>query len=415
MAKEIRVVELFAGVGGFRVGLEDASDRFRTVWADQWEPVRKNQFAFDCYNSHFAGTGSVNVNVDINEVQDQVPEHDLLVGGFPCQDYSVASTRARGIEGKKGVLWWNIDHIVGSLRPKYLLLENVDRLIRSPVNQRGRDFAIILRCLADKGYYVEWRVINAADYGFQQRRKRTFIFGCRGDQPFAQERLHEDPEKVLMETGFFATKFPMKKKVPEDSVRSYSVSAEKYEKLTDISNKFREHFYNAGVMQGYEAYTRDYVPVYEECRLPLGDLLDSGVPEKYFIAEDDLPAWKYMKGAKKLDRKHSDGTSYKYSEGAIPYPDILSRAARTMLTSEGLKNRSSHVVLDKETERYRKITPEEAEKINGFPVGWTDTGMNDRQRYFCMGNALVVPLITRMGERILEIEDGKKGRRKGAS
>ena len=414
MAKEIRVVELFAGVGGFRVGLEDASDRFRTVWADQWEPGRKNQFAFDCYNRHFAGTGSVNVNVDINEVQDQVPEHDLLVGGFPCQDYSVASTRARGIEGKKGVLWWNIDHIVGALRPKYLLLENVDRLLRSPVNQRGRDFAIILRCLADKDYYVEWRVINAADYGFQQRRRRAFIFGCRKDHAFAQDRLNEGPEKILTKTGFFATKFPMEKEVPENSMEVYSVSCEKYGDLTDISDNFSGHFYHAGVMRGHDVYTRDYVPMYEECRLPLGKLLDSDVPDKYYIAEDDLQKWEYMKGAKKIDRKHSDGTHYLYAEGAIPYPDILGRAARTMLTSEGTKNRSSHVVLDEKTQRYRMITPEEAEKINGFPAGWTDTGMTDRQRYFCMGNALVVPLITRMGERILEI-DGRKKRRKSSS
>ncbi|WP_201013604.1 DNA cytosine methyltransferase [Candidatus Methanomethylophilus sp. 1R26] len=161
-------------------------------------------------------------------------------------------------------------------------------------------------------------------------------------------------------------------------------------------------------------YTRDYVPMYEECRLPLGKLLDSGVSDKYYIAEDDLQKWEYMKGAKKIDRKHSNGKHYLYTEGAIPYPDILGRAARTMLTSEGTKNRSSHVVLDEKTQRYRMITPEEAEKINGFPAGWTDTGMTDRQRYFCMGNALVVPLITRMGERILEI-DGRKKRRKSSS
>ncbi|MGI6009222.1 MAG: DNA (cytosine-5-)-methyltransferase [Methanomethylophilus sp.] len=414
MAKDIRVVELFAGVGGFRVGLEDASKRFKTVWADQWEPGSKTQFAFECYDRRFAGTDSVNVNEDINKVQDEVPEHDLLVGGFPCQDYSVAATKARGIQGKKGVLWWNIDHIIGNLHPKYVLLENVDRLLRSPVNQRGRDFAIILRCLADKGYYVEWRVINAADYGFQQRRRRTFIFACRRNQRFAEDRMMEGAGGIIDKTGFFATKFPIEHDASDLPYSRFSLSPRYFKDLTNISNEFTGHFYHAGVMQGYEVQTRDYVPVYEECRYPLGKMLDPDVPERYYIKDEDLPKWEYMKGAKKVPRKHSDGSDYLYTEGAIPYPDILDRAARTMLTSEGTKNRSSHIVPDPKTQRLRIITPEEAERINGFPPGWTDTGMSERQRYFCMGNALVVPLITRMGERILEIEDGK-GRRRGAS
>src|SRR3954462_4428561 len=168
-----RVVELFAGVGGFRVALERSG--WQTVWANQWEPSTKAQHAADCYRRHW-DDGTL-VNADIATVIDDVPEHDLLVGGFPCQDYSVAKTlnQAHGIEGKKGVLWWQIYRILEDRRPRFVFLENVDRLLKSPATQRGRDFAIILACLSDLGYLVEWRVVNAADHGFPQRRRRVLI------------------------------------------------------------------------------------------------------------------------------------------------------------------------------------------------------------------------------------------------
>ena len=126
----IKVVELFAGVGGFRLGLEQASKDFETIWANQWEPGKKAQYAFDCYNYHFGKKGGVNKwsNVDINKAKKHCPDCDLLVGGFPCQDYSVAATKAKGIKGKKGVLWWDIRDILEKKRPSYVLLENVDRL-----------------------------------------------------------------------------------------------------------------------------------------------------------------------------------------------------------------------------------------------------------------------------------------------
>ena len=158
--KEVKVIELFAGVGGFRVGLDRAdADFFKTIWANQWEPATKVQHAAMVYEKNF-GVGSV-VNYDINQVKtEDIPDHDMLVGGFPCQDYSVATTlsNSKGIEGKKGVLWWSIYRILkekGTSRPEVVFLENVDRLLLSPASQRGRDFAIILECLNELGYIVE--------------------------------------------------------------------------------------------------------------------------------------------------------------------------------------------------------------------------------------------------------------------
>lgn len=400
----IRVVELFAGVGGLRVGLEKASPVFKTVWADQWEPGRKDQFAFKCYDSHFRDTGSVNVNEDINKVWQEVPEHDLLTGGFPCQDYSVASTSAKGIEGKKGVLWWNIHDIIRNRKPRYVLLENVDRLLRSPVKQRGRDFGIILRCLADDGYYVEWRVVNAAEYGLQQRRRRTFIFACRNDTGFAEGMSGEQAETVVSEKGFFARTFPVKETVVPSKLDSFSVSEAKCGDLVQMSKDFEAHFFNSGVMSGYEVYTRETEPDYKGEYVTLGSILQQDADDSFVVRGDELEKWKYMKGSKAEERHHSDGSLYFYKEGAIPFPDILDRAGRTMLTSEGTKNRSSHLILDPVSGEYRRITPLECERLNGFPDNWTDTGMSERQRYFCMGNALVVQLITMMGRTVAEID-----------
>ena len=182
MAKHIiKVVELFAGVGGFRIGLEGASDAYETIWNNQWEPSTQRQDASLVYQARFGRKGHSNKDINTVATHD-IPDHDLLVGGFPCQDYSVAATLSKsgGIEGKKGVLWWQIYRILnekGDKRPQYIFFENVDRLLNSPATQRGRDFAIILSSLADLGYVVEWRVINAAEYGMPQRRRRTYIVG----------------------------------------------------------------------------------------------------------------------------------------------------------------------------------------------------------------------------------------------
>ncbi len=208
MTSTITVVELFAGVGGFRIGLEAASSRYETVWANQWEPGRKSQHAYDCYVHHF-GQSINHSNEDISVAKTQVPEHTLLVGGFPCQDYSVAATNAKGIQGKKGVLWWEINDILTQQRPSFVLLENVDRLIKSPAKQRGRDFGIILRCMTDLGYDVEWRVINAADYGFMQKRRRVFIFGYHKSTKHKLNVANMTPFNLIQQQGFFAVPFPI--------------------------------------------------------------------------------------------------------------------------------------------------------------------------------------------------------------
>ena len=394
--RRIRVVELFAGVGGFRVGLERCNKEiFQTVWANQWEPGQSGQWAYKCYCQRFGDDANC-VNRDIAAVIDSIPDHDLLVGGFPCQDYSVASSGAKGIEGKKGVLWWSIHKIIQKCHPQYILLENVDRLLKSPAKQRGRDFGIILKCLDMEGYQAEWRVINAADYGQVQRRRRIFIFASRKATPI------KNPQQWLRKDGFFARVFPvLSEPVPK---KSSHADLNRYADLIQITEEFQCPFWSSGIMAEGQIYSEELVPDYNGASMVLDDIVShDAVDEKYILSPEERPKWQTMKGAKKILRTSKSGFEYLFSEGAIAFPDPLDRPARTMLTSEGTPNRSTHIITDPATGKLRRLTPEECEQINGFDVGWTDTGMPHRQRYFIMGNALVVPLIEKMATHLLEI------------
>lgn len=401
----IRTVELFAGVGGFRLGLEVASDRFQIIWANQWEPSMSEQYAFDCYTAHF-GSGKHHVCQDIAKVKDDIPDHDLLVGGFPCQDYSIMKKNSAGIEGPKGVLWWQIDDILRKKRPKYILLENVDRILRSPAKQCGRDFSIILRCLYEKGYAVEWRVINAADHGYAQRRRRTFIIAyhnqtkrfrqlAEGVCVYGLKHMH----RYIMEQAVMAKAFPV-----SGHSRIYSenwIDEMIYPELSDISQHQRANYYNAGVMMNGHIYSVDVKP-HLHPPIPLRDILENGaVADHHFLLDRDMPQWVYAKGAKRERRQRRDGSEYWFCEGNVQFPEPLDRPSRTILTSETQIGRTSHVVMDPSTGRLRTLTPTECERLNGFPDGWTDTGMPEKMRYFCMGNALVVPLITKIGQALL--------------
>lgn len=403
----IRTVELFAGVGGFRLGLEASSDRFQIIWANQWEPSMREQYAFECYTSHF-GSSKHHVCQDISKVKTDVPDHDLLVGGFPCQDYSIMKKHSVGIEGPKGKLWWQIDDILREKRPKYMLLENVDGLIRSPAKQPGRDFSIILRCLYEKGYAVEWRVINAADYGYAQRRRRIFIMAYHNQteifRNFAENVCIyglKSMHKHVMENGILAKAFPL-----QNHSRSYVeswIDELEYADISTVSRNQQVQLYNSGIMMNGRIYSVDVTP-HRVISIPIRDILEQvPIDEHYFLRDKDMARWIYAKGAKHEKRQRQDGSQYYFSEGSVQFPEPLDKPSRTMLTSESQVSRTSHVVQDSMTGCLRVLTPIECERLNGFPDGWTDTGMPERIRYFCMGNALVVPLVTRIGGIIAAI------------
>lgn len=409
---EKTVIELFAGVGGFRVGFNNIkgfdkkgkaieNGPFEFVWANQWEPSTKTQHAFDCYNIRFP-EATRNSNVDITKVdKNTIPNHTVLCGGFPCQDYSVARSLKdeKGIEGKKGVLWWEINEILKVKRPPFVLLENVDRLLKAPAKQRGQAFGIILRCFADLGYGVQWQVINAADFGHPQKRRRTFIFAFHNTTNYYKsfENNTDYSQEDVQEATIFSI-FPCSL-IYADKEKTADLSVKKYKTVADISERFKFEFENAGFMLDYKVITAKLKASYDGHVKTLKECLDSkNVPEYCYKA--NIKKFEYLKGAKKIERTAANGHKYFYSEGPVPFPDKLNSPARTMLTSEGTVNRSSHLILDPISKEYRILTPVECERLDEFPDDWTNTGMPEKRRYFMMGNALVCGIIKTLGEQI---------------
>ncbi|MBQ4392162.1 MAG: DNA (cytosine-5-)-methyltransferase [Prevotella sp.] len=410
MAKKrchIRVVELFAGVGGFRIGLEGASDAYETIWNNQWEPSTQHQDASLVYQARFGSKGHSNKDINLVKTED-IPDHDLLVGGFPCQDYSVAATLSRsgGIEGKKGVLWWQIYRILkekGDKRPQYVFFENVDRLTNSPATQRGRDFAIILASLSDLGYAVEWRIINAADYGMPQRRRRTYILGYLRDSIVGQKM--ERIEDWVEYDGVMARAFEFRPKA--GSVSEFDIKGT-LEMVSDGFNKGKKDspFGNAGMMSDRHVYSVDAEAVYDGPRQTLGgNLVDENlVPEDFFIPKDELSKWEYEKGAKKIERVSKEGYKYLFSEGGMAFPDSLEQPSRTIITGEGgtAPSRFKHVVKTK-SGRYRRLLPIELERLNMFPDNHTlHPEVSDGRRAFLMGNALVCGIVEQIGKSLYQ-------------
>lgn len=410
--KVIKVVELFAGVGGFRIGLNQASNtkvKYETVWSSQWEPGVKTQHASDIYVKKFGKSG--HSCEDIRKVVDDkfhiIPEHHLLVGGFPCQDYSVARTanQANGLVGKKGVLWWSIFDLLkksGKKAPDFLLLENVDRLLKSPTKQRGRDFAVMISSLSSLGYVVEWRVINAAEYGFPQRRRRVFILAYKKGTVPNKEARNSTPEEWLGKKGIIAKGFPAYKSDTE--ISTFNIDSDP----TDVSENFSEDspkispFLNAGLMIDNVVYTQKLTPKYNGKKTILRDVLidEKDVPDEFYIDESSLDRWKYLKNGKTEKRCTKDGFEYNYSEGGMVFPDNLDNASRTIVTGEGgaSPSRFKHVVKTKNG-RLRRLTPLELERLNMFPDNHTE-GASDTKRAFIMGNALVVAVIKKLGESL---------------
>lgn len=413
--QNIRIVELFAGVGGFRLGLEKSSNsnlEAKVVWSNQWEPSTKRQHASEVYEARFGKNN--HSNEDIAKVLiSEIPEHDLLVGGFPCQDYSVATTlkNSKGLQGKKGVLWWEIYRILNESKskPKYLFLENVDRLLKSPSKQRGRDFAIMLKSLGNLGYAVEWRVINAADYGMPQRRRRVFILGYLKGTKIYKDLKKSDAEDWIFKAGILAKSFPA----------NFEKNDQKFQLKDDVktvSDTFNlggklSPFNNSGLYINNDVYTVKSKAEFEGKRTKLKDILvsDKEVPDEFYISEEELDKWNYLKGAKKEVRETKDGFKYNYAEGAMIFPDSLDNASRTIITGEGGKSASRFKHVIKTKKGYRRLTPVELERLNMFPDNHTQLdGVTDTKRAFFMGNALVVGVVEKIGKTLFDaISEGK--------
>ena len=417
--KKLKVIELFAGVGGFRLGLEKSN--FRVIWSNQWEPTTKTQHASLVYEKRFGKEH--HSNEDISTVPtSEIPDHDVLVGGFPCQDYSVATTlnNSKGLKGKKGVLWWSIHRILEEKKnkPKYLILENVDRLLKSPATQRGRDFGVMLQSLNHLGYAVEWRVINAAEYGMPQRRRRVFILGYHKSSVIYKRLKKQDNIRWLDSDGTFAKAFPVKEII---SFKELELKGNLVSLTNDFNKKGKlSPFQNSGLLIDGKTITAKTLASYNGKFSVLNDILQNGeVTNEFFIVDKPLKniksivnkddnirtistekqMWEYLKGAKKEKRRTKEGYEYNYAEGGMIYPDALDNASRTIITGEGGKSpsRFKHVV--ETVKGLRRLTPIELERLNMFPDDHTKLdGISDNKRAFFMGNALVVGVVEIIGK-----------------
>jgi DNA (cytosine-5)-methyltransferase 1 len=420
----IKVCELFAGVGGFRLGLEgwkgksatsgyklDLQSNFEVVFSNQWEPSTKTQHASVIYEDKWGKEGHSNIDIQSLDVE-SIPYHDLIVGGFPCQDYSVATTlkNSKGLIGKKGVLWWSIHKILSESKtpPNYLFFENVDRLLISPSTQRGRDFAIILQSLNSLGYAVEWRVINAADFGFPQRRKRVFILGYKKGTAYYEKISQIDSETFLFQESLITKAFPVSKLDAREIPSTFQLEDD----IVELSNNFNaQHhdgkFENAGFMIDGKVSTIKAIPNYEgDCMFLKDIVVKTKVESSFYINKEDWDKWQYLKGAKRETRKNSSGFEYNYSEGGMIFPDSLDKPSRTIITGEGgaSASRFKHVI---STEfGYRRLTPIELERLNMFPDNHTlNDSISDSKRAFLMGNALVIGVVERIGNELQNIID----------
>jgi DNA (cytosine-5)-methyltransferase 1 len=465
--KEIRVVELFAGVGGFRLGLEGRNKKssssnyekpftspYKVVWSNQWEPSSSRsgelQEANMVYHYNWPDTpDSKHYPHDLNtvaspdftdkKVDGLIPDHEMLVGGFPCQDYSVAGVNTKGIEGRKGVLWWNIHKILKVKRPQFVFLENVDRLLKSPTKNRGRDFAIMLATLNALGYTVEWKAINAADYGMPQRRRRVYILAYQKSSIKVKDLL-----QWIETDGVFATAFPSSFHGPIKELK-----LEKDIKL--ISDQYNQgKFLNCGVMKDGKVLMSDFKAIcsssafddYSFERHSLGDILledEIKVDPSYFIdvnkklkvpllkimqtgfevdprlkrqgdvieIHTELDKWIYLKGRKAEERISSKGKFY-YKEGPLSLTDDLNKPSRTIITSEGGPGASRFKHLIEIDGKLRRLHPIELERLNMFPDNHTEKGIaNDievaigpAKRAFFMGNALVVGVVEKVAKEL---------------
>jgi len=459
----MKVVELFAGVGGFRLGLEGPpgsprNRNFKIVLSNQWEPKILKQHAAEIYIKrwglepvegyehayhHPNHPDDTFWNKDINDLAvDEIPSHDLLVGGFPCQDYSVAQGhRGKGIEGKKGVLWWQIVRIIEASKPKFILLENVGRLTSSPAKQRGRDMAVMLSVLDRLNYAVEWRVVNASDYGFPQRRKRLFILAYKKGTSLYNMISNKkfDCPNWLCHSGVFAKSLPVSK-IESGTLASIKLNPYPKKDLAMLSDKFNTErgesagspFMSSGVMVNNQYWTTKLEASSPISCLTLRDVLfpASKILDEFIVDAKDVVkprGWLYTKGGKSVSRIDPKGHAYTYDMGGMYFPDRLNSPSRTIITGEGNSSpsRHKHIIAFKPTKKQmekhnlnsdlhknirekiqlnsnmwlRRLIPEELEQLNGFPINHTKELLPSK-RAFVMGNALVIGIVQKIGDEL---------------
>jgi DNA (cytosine-5)-methyltransferase 1 len=396
----MKVLSLFSGIGGFDLAFERAG-----MVSDSMVEIDKN--AQNILRRHFPNSKLYNDVKEVGNATHQRGSIEIVCGGFPCQDLSIAGKRA-GLAGERSGLWFEFARIIDELEPRWVVAENVPGLLSS---DKGRDFAIIIRWLAERGYGVSWRVLDAQYFGVPQRRRRVFIVGSLGNGRSAE---------VLFEReGMFG-----------DLEKGREEGKRVAETIAGGSNKC-----HSDITSGQQ--DKNVVPVYAIRRAQTGSngwgidtiahTLDETGGDAVSVTFDGRNLNLHNQSPT-LQSKKSGGYSLNYTPMIVEQnnmastPDMISLRSNpaqpgivaTSWTLRGGKEGGGKGYLGSVDQAMtlggqpqwvgvRRLTPTECERLQGFPDGWTE-GQSDSTRYRQLGNAVAVPVVEWIGRRIVEIQ-----------
>ena len=371
------VGSLFSGVGGIDLGLERAG--MRVLWQ-----VEYDKYCQSVLRHRFTGTELYN---DVREVGPDLAPVDLICGGFPCQDVSVAGNRA-GLTGERSGLWHEFHRIIGEIMPRWVLIENVPGLLSS---NGGRDLAVVLSGLAQFGYGWAYRILDSQYFGVPQRRRRVFIIGCLGDAGAAFRALH-----------------PVGTSLPGHP----PPSRETRSAITPILASGAANAGGLGVSSpGSHMFTLDTTGAQAVVDTGAAIVTQEGTTASTQVSIDgsgiagplDSHYWKGP-GSRAGGERDIVAQSVPRRLTVAPSITASNNPSRSPQSSEVTQQVQAMVEV---TSVPRRLTPRECERLQGFPDDWTlvehnGKPMSDGQRYRQMGNAVTVSVAEWIGRRILE-------------
>ncbi|MBI1323482.1 DNA (cytosine-5-)-methyltransferase [bacterium] len=367
---DITAVELFAGIGGFRL----AADRLglRTIWANDLSSL-----SCKVYRDRF-GPGEIREG-DFRELLEEVPAHTLLSGGFPCQPFSSAGKK-EGIRDARGTLFQSIADVVERHRPEHFVLENVKRLLTM---ERGTHFATILGALARLDYLVEWRLLNAMHFGLAQNRQRVFLVGTRLDRLQKSRKNLVDAVK-LAQSNDFETGSDIRETI--DTPKNWR-----------MIERHKARFETWGLAIGDKFLAQD--PAAFSMARPavfLQEVLEPTVGPEFDFTEstskwlhENTPVNRFVQGVEILSNQRG-GARMGYTIFGIAgvAPTLTSTTSR-------------HYERYKVGDRYRRLTPVEYARLQGFPDDHCRVA-SAYDRYALLGNAVPPPMAQWVIDQVLK-------------
>lgn len=343
----------FTGIGGFDLGIDLVSSDSECVGYSEVD-----KYAIKIYKKHF--TDRINYGDIRGIISDELPDFDMLCGGFPCQDLSIAGKR-KGLRGKRSGLFFELVRIIREKQPKLILLENVKGLLSS---NGGWDFATVLVELEESGYDVEWQVLNSKNFGVPQNRERAFIIGHLRGKPWEQIfPLREvDKRSIGRGQGIRGEILPKNRTAEGDNIE--------IRLLQDGENG---HIRNNIIQVNHPNHSQKRV--YDADGLsPYLNTMQGGCRQPKIVTHSLFP---------RSSTSGEGGTGHLVKDDGIAY----------------CLDTGNNQAIEGKATGIRRLTPIECERLQGFPDNWTE-GISDTQRYKCLGNAVTVNVISEIIRQI---------------